>query len=169
MIEQKERIQTIGAGVLLEAVNVYTDGSCIGNPGPGGYAAIMLRGQERRVIRGGDFDTTNNRMELMGAILALESMKTAAPVIIHSDSQYVINGMTKWLRDWKSKGWKTSDGKAVKNRDLWERLEAATASRPNGVMWIWVRGHDGHIYNEEAHCVASAEAALASCGQLSGN
>jgi len=151
-----------GNGEEIGRVFVHTDGACLGNPGPGGYAAIMKRGDDGRVMRGGDPETTNNRMELMGPIMALESMLTAAPVTIHSDSQYVVKGMTKWIHGWKVKGWKNSKKQAVANRDLWERLDAVVSTRLNGVEWIWVKGHAGDPQNEMADRIANEEALKAS-------
>ncbi len=139
-------------------VTVHTDGACIGNPGPGGYAAIMKRGNERREIRGGDPSTTNNRMELMGPIMALESMTTDAPVTIYSDSEYVVKGMTIWLVSWKAKGWRKSDKKPVLNRELWERLDTVVSRRINGVEWRWTKGHADDPDNEEADRIAGEEA-----------
>ena len=151
-----------GNGEAVGPVVVHTDGACIGNPGPGGYAAIMKRGVERRELRGGDPETTNNRMELMGPIVALESMLTDAPVTVHSDSQYVVKGMTIWVHSWKAKGWKNAQKQPVKNRDLWERLDAVVSTRLNGVKWIWVKGHAGDPQNEKADRIANEEAQKAS-------
>lgn len=129
-------------------VQIYTDGACSGNPGPGGWGAIMRwRGTEKE-LSGGEAMTTNNRMELMAAIAALESLKRRVPVDLTTDSNYVRDGITKWLRGWKAKGWRTADNKPVKNQDLWERLDAA--AREHDVAWHWVKGHAGHPENERA-------------------
>jgi ribonuclease HI len=135
-------------------VDAFTDGACSGNPGPGGWGAILRwRGQEKE-LSGGEILTTNNRMELMGAIAALESLKRATRVRVHTDSMYLKDGITKWLPSWKKRGWKTADKKPVKNVDLWQRLEAAAAT--HDVSWHWVRGHAGHVENERADALARA-------------
>jgi len=131
-----------------DIVDAFTDGACSGNPGPGGWGAILRwRGQEKE-LSGGEVLTTNNRMELMGAIASLESLKRATRVRVHTDSMYLKDGITKWLPSWKRRGWKTADKKPVKNVDLWQRLEAAAAT--HDVTWHWVRGHSGHPENERA-------------------
>jgi ribonuclease HI len=135
-------------------VDAFTDGACSGNPGPGGWGALLRwRGQEKE-LSGGEVLTTNNRMELMGAIAALESLKRATRVRVHTDSMYLKDGITKWLPSWKKRGWKTADKKPVKNVDLWQRLEAAAAT--HDVSWHWVRGHAGHVENERADALARA-------------
>jgi ribonuclease HI len=135
-------------------VDAFTDGACSGNPGPGGWGALLRwRGQEKE-LSGGEALTTNNRMELMGAIAALESLKRATRIRVHTDSMYLKDGITKWLPSWKKRGWKTADKKPVKNVDLWQRLEAAAAT--HDVTWHWVRGHAGHIENERADALARA-------------
>jgi ribonuclease HI len=139
-----------------DRVTVYTDGSCIGNPGPGGYAAILKRGGTRKELAGGDPKTTNNRMELMGAIVALESFTRPLPVTLVTDSQYVINGITMWIDRWKVTGWKGSDRKLMKNADLWQRLDMAR--QRHQVEWRWVRGHSGDQENTRADALANAEA-----------
>lgn len=122
-------------------VEIFTDGACSGNPGPGGWGAILrYRGVERE-LSGGDRDTTNNRMELMAAIVALESLKRPVQVVLTTDSVYVKDGITKWIHNWKKKGWKK-----VKNPDLWQRLD--TATQPHTIQWQWVKGHAGHVENE---------------------
>lgn len=129
-------------------VDIYTDGACSGNPGPGGWGAILRwRGKDREIC-GGDPDTTNNRMELMAAIMALESLKRSVKARLHTDSTYVKDGITKWIINWKKKGWKTANRKPVKNMDLWQRLDEAVASHQ--VEWHWVKGHAGHPENERA-------------------
>jgi ribonuclease HI len=129
-------------------VIVHTDGACSGNPGPGGWGAIMQWGDHRKEIKGGEAHTTNNRMELLAAIMALEALKRPCVVEMHTDSQYLRQGITEWIRGWKRNGWRTADKKPVKNADLWMRLDAA-ASR-HTVQWHWLRGHAGHDLNERA-------------------
>jgi ribonuclease HI len=129
-------------------VVVHTDGACSGNPGPGGWGAILQWNGHTRELKGGEPHTTNNRMELMAAISALESLKRPCTVQIHTDSQYLRDGITKWIHGWKKNGWKTADKKPVKNVDLWQRLDAALAS--HDIQWHWVRGHAGHDLNERA-------------------
>ncbi|WP_303981224.1 ribonuclease HI [Dongia mobilis] len=138
----------------LKIVDVFTDGACSGNPGPGGWGAILRYGAVEKELSGGEAATTNNRMELMAAIAAIEAMKSTTHVRLHTDSQYVKNGITTWIHNWKRTGWKTSDKKPVKNVDLWQRLDAAVKSHK--VEWIWVRGHDGHVENERADALARA-------------
>ncbi|MDE3015413.1 MAG: ribonuclease HI [Pseudomonadota bacterium] len=133
---------------MKKHVCIYTDGACSGNPGPGGWAAILVHGEAEKELSGHEEHTTNNRMEMMAAIRALEALKTPCKVDLTTDSAYVKKGMTEWLKGWKAKGWKTADNKPVKNADLWQRLEAAAAR--HAVAWHWVRGHDGHEYNERA-------------------
>ncbi len=133
-------------------VQIFTDGACSGNPGPGGWGAILRwRGQEKE-LSGAEPETTNNRMELFAAIAGLEALKRPARVRLHTDSKYLQDGITKWIHAWKAKGWKTADKKPVKNVDLWQRLEAAKA--PHDVSWHWVRGHSGHVENERADEIA---------------
>ena len=129
-------------------VEIYTDGACSGNPGPGGWGGLLLfRGSEKE-LSGGDPDTTNNRMEMMAVICSLESLKRSCPVIIHTDSVYVMKGMTEWITQWKKRNWKTAGKKPVKNVDLWQRLEAAVDA--HSVEWRWVKGHSGNPGNERA-------------------
>lgn len=133
-------------------VTIYTDGACSGNPGPGGWGVLlMFRGVEKE-LSGGEALTTNNRMELMAAIMALETLNRPCAVDLWTDSQYVRNGVTSWLRGWKAKGWKTADRKPVKNEDLWRRLDAA--QERHDVAWHWVRGHAGHPENERVDALA---------------
>ena len=129
-------------------VVIHTDGACSGNPGPGGWGAILEWGGRRREIKGGEAHTTNNRMELMAAISALETLKRPCDVDLHTDSQYLRQGITSWIHGWKRNGWKTADRKPVKNVDLWQRLDVAIARHT--VHWHWVRGHSGHDLNERA-------------------
>lgn len=131
-----------------ERVEIYTDGACSGNPGPGGWGALLRWNGTEKELSGGERETTNNRMEMMAAIKALESLKRAVPVDLYTDSTYVRDGITKWLPGWKARGWKTAAKKPVKNQDLWERLEAAL--RDHDIKWHWVKGHSGHPENERA-------------------
>jgi ribonuclease HI len=133
-------------------VVIYTDGACSGNPGPGGWAAILKSGDREKELKGGEPLTTNNRMELMAAIGALEALNRPCVVDIHTDSQYLRNGMMSWINKWKRNGWRTADKKPVKNEDLWKRLDAALAR--HRVTWHWVRGHAGHEMNERADQLA---------------
>ncbi|HEX9707603.1 MAG TPA: ribonuclease HI [Steroidobacteraceae bacterium] len=137
----------------MSRVEIYTDGACRGNPGPGGWGALMRFGDRERELHGGEPATTNNRMELTAAIRALEALKCRCEVAIYSDSRYLRDGITTWLADWKIRGWKTADRKPVKNQDLWERLDALAAA--HDVEWHWVRGHDGHPENERADQLAN--------------
>jgi len=145
-------------------VDIFTDGACSGNPGPGGWGAILRFGETEREIFGFETLTTNNRMELMAAIAALEALKRPCTARIHTDSQYMRDGIMRFIHACKKNGWKTADKKPVKNIDLWQRLEAAL--KPHNVTWFWVRGHAGHAENERADelaraGVAAARAALA--------
>ncbi len=135
-------------------VSIWTDGACSGNPGPGGYGAILQFNGQEKEISGGEPQTTNNRMELMAAIVALEALTRPCAIDLHTDSQYVRNGVTQWLRAWKARGWKTADKKPVKNVELWRRLEDAEAR--HNVAWHWVRGHAGDEMNERADALARA-------------
>lgn len=137
---------------MSERVTVYTDGACSGNPGPGGWGVLlMFRGTEKE-LSGGESHTTNNRMELMAAIVALETLTRSCAVDLWTDSQYVRNGITSWLRGWKARGWKTADRKPVKNEDLWRRLDEARER--HDVAWHWVKGHAGHAENERVDALA---------------
>jgi ribonuclease HI len=133
-------------------VEIFTDGACTGNPGPGGWGAILRAGKHEKELFGGEPATTNNRMELMAAIQALAALKKPSAVTLYTDSRYVMDGITKWMANWKRNGWKTSDKKPVKNDDLWRALEAAAA--PHEITWRWVRGHAGHPENERADKLA---------------
>ena len=135
------------------AVVVYTDGGCRGNPGPGAWAALLRYGAHERELSGAEPITTNNRMELMGAIVALETLTRASRVVLYTDSQYVKKGMTEWLRSWVARGWLTADRKPVKNADLWQRLQ--TAAERHQVDWRWVRGHAGDPGNERVDLLAN--------------
>lgn len=133
-------------------VHLFTDGACSGNPGPGGWGAILRWRDQEKEMSGAEPETTNNRMELFAAIAGLEALKRPARVRIHTDSMYLKDGITKWIHAWKKKGWKTADKKPVKNVDLWQRLEAAIEH--HDVSWHWVRGHSGHAENERADEIA---------------
>ena len=138
---------------MTDVVRVYTDGACKGNPGPGGWGALLRAGAHERELCGGEPATTNNRMELTAVIRALEALKRPSRVEVYTDSEYVKNGITEWLPSWKRRGWKTADRKPVKNVDLWQALEAAAARHE--VHWHWVRGHAGHAENERADALAN--------------
>lgn len=134
-------------------ITIHTDGACSGNPGRGGWGAILAGYGETRELKGGDSNTTNNRMELMAAIVALETLTRPCKIILHTDSTYVRNGITTWIKTWKKRGWKTSAKKPVKNVDLWQRLEAA--AEIHEIDWRWVRGHTGDPGNERADQLAN--------------
>ena len=129
-------------------VEIFTDGACSGNPGPGGWGAVLRFKETEKELSGGEAETTNNRMELMAAIAALEALKRPSRVVLTTDSTYVRDGITKWIHDWKRRGWKTAAKKPVKNADLWRRLESAAAE--HRVDWRWIKGHAGHPENERA-------------------
>ena len=131
-----------------DIIDIYTDGACSGNPGPGGWGALLILGDVKKEISGGETDTTNNRMEVTAAIRALQAMKRPVRARLHTDSVYLRDGITKWIHKWKSNGWKTAARKPVKNVDLWRELEAAL--EPHEVEWHWVKGHAGHPENERA-------------------
>ncbi len=136
----------------LPQVTIFTDGACSGNPGPGGWGAILRFGDVEKEMKGGENPSTNNRMELMAAISALEALKRPASVDLTTDSQYVRQGITSWIHNWKRNGWKTADKKPVKNADLWQRLDAAL--KAHDVRWHWIKGHAGHAENERADQLA---------------
>ena len=133
-------------------IDIFTDGACSGNPGPGGWGAILRSGAHEKELSGGERATTNNRMEMMAAIEALKSLKKPSAVTIHTDSRYLMDGTTQWMRKWKANGWKTADKKPVKNEDLWRALEDACA--PHQVSWRWVKGHSDHVENARADALA---------------
>ena len=135
-------------------IDIFTDGACSGNPGPGGWGAILRAGAHEKEMSGGTAATTNNRMEMTAAIEALRSLKKPSEVTIHTDSRYLMDGATQWMRKWKSNGWKTADKKPVKNDDLWRALEEALA--PHAVKWRWVKGHSAHVENARADALARA-------------
>ena len=135
-------------------VDIYTDGACRGNPGPGGWGALLIFKSQEKELSGAESQTTNNRMELMGAIMALAALTRGCHVRLHTDSKYVCTGVTDWLPNWKARGWKTADKKPVKNQDLWERLDAE--AQRHEVKWIWVKGHAGNVGNERVDRIANA-------------
>jgi ribonuclease HI len=135
-------------------IDIFTDGACSGNPGPGGWGAILRSGKHEKEISGGEAATTNNRMELVAVIRALQSLTKPSVVTVHTDSRYVMDGATQWMKRWKANGWKTSDKKPVKNNDLWLVLDEATA--PHQVTWRWVKGHSDHVENNRADELARA-------------
>ena len=137
-----------------EVIDIFTDGACSGNPGPGGWAAILRVARREREISGGEERTTNNRMELMAVIRALEALKRPSTIRLHTDSRYVMDGASKWLRNWKANGWKTADKKPVKNEELWRALDAAMVEHK--ISWKWIAGHSGHPENERADALARA-------------
>lgn len=138
---------------MSEIIEIFTDGACRGNPGPGGWGALLRYKGVEKTLRGAELETTNNRMELMAAIQALESLRRPCRVVLTTDSQYVKNGITQWMTSWKQRGWRTADKKPVKNQDLWERLDAAAAKHQ--IEWAWVRGHSGHDENERVDQLAN--------------
>jgi ribonuclease HI len=133
-------------------IEIWTDGACSGNPGPGGWGALLKKGDFEKELFGGEKDTTNNRMELMATIKALEALKKPSIVTLYTDSNYVKNGITLWIKGWIAKNWKTAAGQAVKNQDLWQMLLSAT--KPHKINWVWVKGHAGNINNERADSLA---------------
>lgn len=138
----------------MSDVELFTDGACSGNPGPGGWGTILRSGIHERELSGGERATTNNRMELTAVIRGLEALKHPSSVTVHTDSRYVMDGVTAWMARWKKNGWKTADKKPVKNEDLWRELDALCAR--HHVRWRWVRGHSGHAENERADALARA-------------
>ena len=137
-------------------VTIYTDGACSGNPGPGGWAALLMFGETQREISGGAADTTNNRMELQATIESLIQLKEPCEIALYTDSKYVLQGFTEWLPGWQKKGWKTADKKPVKNVDLWQALVAAAAG--HHIKWHWVKGHSGDRHNDRVDALAVAQA-----------
>jgi ribonuclease HI len=138
---------------LTKRIEIYTDGACRGNPGPGGWGVLLIAGKHRKTMHGGDAETTNNRMELTAAIEALNALKGSRKVVLHTDSKYVMHGITEWMSNWKARGWKTAAKKAVKNQDLWMALDEAIAR--HDIEWKWVKGHDGDPGNEAADELAN--------------
>lgn len=138
---------------LTEIIEIYTDGACRGNPGPGGWGALLIAGKRRKTLHGGEQETTNNRMELTAAIEALNALQGSRQVLLHTDSRYVMDGVKSWMPNWKKRGWKTSAKKPVKNQDLWQQLDKAIERHE--IEWRWVRGHTGVPGNEEADALAN--------------
>ena len=138
---------------MTATIEIYTDGACRGNPGPGGWGALLLYGDHRKTLHGGEPDTTNNRMELTAAIEALNALKGPREVILYTDSKYVMDGISKWMPAWKKRGWKTANKKPVKNQDLWQALDEAVSRHK--IKWNWVRGHTGVDGNEKADALAN--------------
>ena len=138
---------------MTRNVEIYTDGACRGNPGPGGWGVLLLAGSHRKTLHGGEEETTNNRMELTAAIEALNALNGRCQVLLHTDSRYVMDGIRDWMPNWKARGWKTASRKPVKNQDLWQALDAAVGR--HDVEWRWVRGHTGNPGNEEADALAN--------------
>lgn len=139
----------------MNHVEIYTDGACKGNPGPGGWGVLLKSGATEKELFGGERETTNNRMELTAVIRALEALKRPCQVTLHADSQYVLKGITEWLAGWKAKGWKTASRQPVKNVDLWQRLDALVSAGGHRIDWRWVKGHDGDPGNERADALAN--------------
>ncbi len=137
----------------MDQIQIYTDGACKGNPGPGGWGALLVAGSTEKELFGGEANTTNNRMELTAVIQALAALKRPCQLVIHTDSQYVLKGITEWMVGWKAKGWKTASRAPVKNVDLWQALDAATTQHQ--IEWRWVKGHSGHPGNERADQLAN--------------
>lgn len=138
--------------MLSEVVEIFTDGACSGNPGPGGWGAILRMGGKERELFGGEAHTTNNRMELLAVIEALRALKRPVTARVHTDSQYVQKGISEWIHGWRRNGWRTADRKPVKNADLWQTLDGL--ARQHEIQWLWVRGHAGHVENERADALA---------------
>ena len=138
---------------MTATIEIYTDGACRGNPGPGGWGALLLYGDHRKTLHGGEPETTNNRMEMTAAIEALNALKGPREVILYTDSKYVMDGINKWMPAWKKRGWKTANKKPVKNQDLWQALDEAVSRHK--IKWNWVRGHTGVEGNEEADALAN--------------
>jgi ribonuclease HI len=136
-----------------DKVEIFTDGACRGNPGPGGWGAILRTGGREKELWGGARETTNNRMEMTAVIAALEALKRPVSAVVHTDSQYVLKGITEWIHGWKRNGWKTADKKPVKNADLWQKLDALRST--HRLDWVWVKGHAGHPENERADELAN--------------
>ncbi|MDR3397564.1 ribonuclease HI [Pandoraea sp. NPDC087047] len=139
--------------MTLPQVEIYTDGACKGNPGPGGWGALLVAGKHRKEMFGGEPNTTNNRMELLAVIRALEALNKPCHVVLHTDSQYVQKGISEWIHGWKARGWKTAAKEPVKNADLWQTLDAV--SQKHEIDWRWVKGHAGHEGNEAADQLAN--------------
>ncbi|MEL1249474.1 ribonuclease HI [Aurantiacibacter gilvus] len=140
----------------MKKIEIFTDGACKGNPGPGGWGALLRMGKHEKEMSGSDPDTTNNRMEMTAVIRALKVLTEPCEIVLHTDSRYVVDGMTKWIHGWKKRGWKTADKKPVRNEELWHDL--IEAALPHQISWEWVKGHNGHPENERVDCLASEAA-----------
>lgn len=138
---------------MTTTVEIYTDGACRGNPGPGGWGVVLIAGERRKTLYGGEAETTNNRMELTAAIRALDALNGSRDVLLHTDSRYVMDGINQWLANWKKRNWVTAGKKPVKNKDLWQALDEATGR--HRITWKWVKGHSGNPGNEEADALAN--------------
>ncbi len=138
---------------MTKRIEIYTDGACRGNPGPGGWGVLLIAGKHRKTMHGGEPETTNNRMELTAAIEALNALKGASNVVLYTDSKYVMDGICEWMPNWKKRGWKTSNKKPVKNKDLWQALDEAVAR--HDLQWKWVKGHNDNPGNEKADELAN--------------
>lgn len=138
---------------MSKTIEIYTDGACRGNPGPGGWGVLMIKGQHRKTMHGGEHETTNNRMEMTAAIEALNALNSASAVTLNIDSKYVMDGINEWMPNWKKRGWKTANKKPVKNQDLWQALDAAV--QRHDIKWVWVKGHNGNAGNEAADDLAN--------------
>ncbi len=138
---------------MSASIEMYTDGACRGNPGPGGWGVLLKAGRHEKTLHGGEHETTNNRMELTAAIEGLRALKRPSDVVLYTDSRYVMDGITSWLANWKARGWKTAAKKPVKNQDLWQALDAESAR--HNIRWVWVKGHSGDDGNEEADRLAN--------------
>lgn len=147
----------------MDKIEIYTDGACKGNPGVGGWGALLVAGTKEKELFGGERETTNNRMELMAVIRALGALKRPCYIVLHTDSQYVLKGITEWITGWKAKGWKTASKAPVKNVDLWQELDAAQLTHQ--IEWRWVRGHTGHPGNERADQLANRGVDLVLSGE----
>ena len=147
----------------MKKVEIFTDGACKGNPGPGGWGALLRMGGHEKELSGGEAATTNNRMELTAAIRALEALIEPCAVVLHSDSKYVLDGITRWVHGWQKNGWKNASKQPVRNADLWHELIAA--AKPHTVEWVWVKGHNGHVENERVDALACAAAEKAAAAR----
>ena len=146
----------------VQRIEIFTDGACKGNPGPGGWGALLRLGEHEKELSGSDPDTTNNRMEMTAVVRALNALTRPCSIDLYSDSKYVIDGMTKWIEGWQRKGWKNASKKPVRNADLWHELIEAAA--PHRIEWHWVKGHNGHVENERVDALASAAAEAEAAG-----
>ena len=138
---------------MLKKIEIFTDGACRGNPGPGGWAALLVFNGIEKEIYGGELETTNNRMELTAAIMGIESLKSPCEIMLTTDSKYVMDGINKWMKDWKKRNWMTASKKPVKNKDLWQRLDRVCSTHT--IEWYWVKGHSGHEENERVDLLAN--------------